>query len=252
VDLPLSTLVALAVVSTIAGFVDAIAGGGGLLTLPALMMSGLPPSMVLGTNKGQSVFGSGSALVRFGRSALLDRERARQQVLPALVGAVLGVQLVSQISSELLRPLVMVLLSAVAVFLLVRRAPVDIGPPRRQPAWVAALVALIFGTYDGFFGPGTGTFLIMAYVALWHDRMDAASANAKVVNFSSNLASAVSFALAGLIVWKVALCMAVGQAVGGHLGAHITIKQGHGLVRLVVVGISLCLVARMAWQFYGG
>jgi hypothetical protein len=252
VDLPLETLLALGVVGALAGFVDAIAGGGGLLTVPALMMTGLPPSLVLGTNKGQSVFGSGSALWRFGRSALLNRERAKVQVIPALVGAAVGVQLVSLLSNAVLRPVVMVLLTSVALFLLVRRAPAESGPPISRPTWVAMAVAGALGLYDGFFGPGTGTFLIMAYVTLWQDPMDQASANAKVVNFCSNLASMAAFAWAGMIVWKVALCMAVGQAVGGQLGAHLTISHGQGLVRRVVIGISLCLVGRMAYQLYGG
>lgn len=243
-------VVALALVGLAAGFVDAIAGGGGLLTLPALLLAGLPAPFALGTNKGQSVFGSGAALARYARSPLLDRPRARVSWLPALAGAAGGAALVNQLSPSVLRPVVLVLLLAVAMVLLVRRpGPASASvPSKARPMWMAALVAAGVGAYDGFFGPGTGTFLIMAYTSLWRDRMDAASANAKVVNFASNLASMVTFAWAGAVVWKVALPMAAGQALGGALGAHLTIARGQSLVRVAVIGMSLALVLRLGWQ----
>lgn len=248
VDLGTGVMVTLWGVGLVAGFVDAIAGGGGLLTLPALLTAGLPPALALGTNKGQSVFGSGAALWKYARSSLLDRARARLAVVPALLGAAAGAALVGTLSPAVLRPVVLTLLLGVAVFLLVRRPGTLEKPPRAQPAWVAVAVAAVVGSYDGFFGPGTGTFLIMAYVGLWHDRMDAASANAKVVNFASNLASMVTFAAAGTVVWKVALPMGLGQAIGGVLGAQLTIRSGTVLVRRMVIGVCMALVARLGWQ----
>ena len=250
-DVPLSTLLLLMLVSLLAGFVDAIAGGGGLLTMPALLMTGMDPRLVLGTNKGQGMFGSGSALWRYSKSPLLDKKRARVSLLPALGGAVCGVALVSSLSNEVLRPMVMVLLMGVALLLLIRR-PQAPGTPRvERPAWMAVAVAAVMGAYDGFFGPGTGTFLIMAYVTLWKDPMDAASANAKVVNFASNVAALASFAWAGAVLWKVALPMGLAQALGAQVGAHVTITRGHSLVRSAVILVSLALVARLGWQLYG-
>ncbi len=253
-DAPVSPAIAglLALVGLAAGFVDAIAGGGGLLTLPALLLAGFSPQAALATNKGQSLFGSGAALLRFSRSPLLDRKRARVSFLPAFVGAFAGVLLVTRVSPSALRPIVLVLLLGVAVTLLVRqtngREEVPHGPPLARPAWLAALVAGLLGLYDGFFGPGCGTFLIMLYVALWHDAMDAASANAKATNFASNVASFIAFAWAGGIVWSAALPMALGQAIGGRLGAHATIASGRVLVRRVVVAVSLAFVVRLSWQ----
>lgn len=232
----------------LAGFVDAIAGGGGLLTLPALLLAGLPADLALGTNKGQSVFGSGAALWRFARSPLLNQARAKQSALPAFVGAAAGVALVRHVPSQMLRPVVLVLLCAVALILLFRRGPPGGGTPRARGLGLTVAVAAGLGFYDGFFGPGTGTFLIMAYVTLWHDRMDEASANAKVANFMSNLASMITFASLGAVVWTLALPMALGQAVGGQLGAHVTVAKGSPLVRVVVIVVSLSLVARLAWQ----
>ncbi len=240
------TIALLAGIAGVAGFVDAIAGGGGLLTLPAILATGLPPHLALGTNKGQSAFGSGASLLRFARTHLLDRTRARQGAVFALLGAAGGVALVARVPATFLTPLVMALLVVVAVVMVWPRAPRPASAPRVRPAWLAALVALAMGAYDGFFGPGTGTFLIMLYAGLFDDPLDAASANAKVVNFASNLAAMVAFTAAGLVVWRVALPMAVGQAAGGWLGAHVTVRRGQGLVRVAVIAVSLALVAALA------
>ncbi len=252
-ELSLPLVAGLAAVGAAAGFVDAIAGGGGLLTLPAILLTGMPPHLALGTNKAQSVFGTAAALLRFAHSPLLDRRRAAIGVGPALAGSAAGVLVVRAVSPAALAPLVMALLAAVAVFFLVRRPAAPAGAaPRPRSAALAALVAGALAFYDGFFGPGTGTFLIALYTLLWHDPLDAASANAKVVNFCSNLAAAVSFAAAGLTVWSVALPMAAGQLAGSWAGAHLTIRRGQGLVRGTVIVVSLALVVRLAWSFLRG
>ncbi len=240
-------------IGCVAGFVDSIAGGGGLLTLPAIMLlTGVDGRFALGTNKGQAFFGTGTSLIRYGHSKLLDWKRARLSFVPALIGAVTGVALLSLIRSEWLTPLVMFLLGAVAVIMIVRR-PVETARPRRErAAWVAVGVAFVIAMYDGFFGPGTGTFLIVAYASIWHDSLDAASANAKVVNFASNLAAMTAFAARKLIVWKFALPMAAGQMIGGWTGAHVTIRRGQGVVRWVVVIVSLALIARLAYRMMTG
>ena len=241
------TLAFLVAVAALAGFVDAIAGGGGLLTLPALLQLDMPMLATLGTNKGQSVFGSAMALLRYWHSPLLDRRRALASVAPGFLGAVVGVALVSLISPERLKPLVVVLLVCVAVPLMVRRPKSAIGPPRVRGLGMILGVALLMGAYDGFFGPGVGMLLVITYNALWHDSLDAASANAKAVNFASNLGSMVYFAAAGHVVWSIALPMAAGQAIGGWCGAHTTIRAGQGLVRAAVLLLCLALVGRVVW-----
>jgi uncharacterized membrane protein YfcA len=155
------------------------------------------------------------------------------------VGSLAGARLVLWISPEQLKPLVLVLLVAVAVFLTLRR------PPAPGTAAVAGVVALVVGAYDGFFGPGTGTFLIVAFVALLGRNLAAASADAKVVNFASNLAAVVLFARADVVLWSVALPMAVAQATGGFIGAHLAIRGGERLVRPVVLVVVLALVAKL-------
>jgi hypothetical protein len=246
---------ALFLVGLVAGTVDAIAGGGGLLALPALRLAlgsvpGLAdraPQLTLGTNKGQGVFGTATSLGKFLFSPLLDRQRAVQSFVPALVGGAVGVSVVAKLPPRVLDPLIMGLLAAAAALVIFQRPPAAKLTPRRRSAALAAAVGFSLAFYDGFFGPGTGTFLILAYTYLWHDPLDAASANAKVVNFASNLASVGAFAMKGLIVWKFALPMAAGQIMGGYAGAHLTIRRGRGLVRYAVVAVAIALMVKLGW-----
>jgi uncharacterized protein len=236
--------------SLLAGTVDAIAGGGGLITVPALLAVGLPAHLALGTNKGQSVFGSFAALVRFWRGGVIDRNRARLTFPLGFVGSLLGAALVLLIRPDVLRPIILVLLVAVALFLTFRRPPAvkkEAGAPRARVAYAAG-AALMIGAYDGFFGPGTGTFLIVAFVALLGDNLSHASGNAKVVNFASNLAAVLLFSYRGVVVWELALPMALGQFCGGLLGAHLAIRKGDVLVRRVVLGVVAALSLKLAYD----
>ena len=239
-----------------AGTIDAIAGGGGLLTLPALLAVGLPPHLALGTNKGQSVFGSLSALLSFARAGKLDRARARLTFPAGLVGAVGGAALVLLVDPKTLKPLVLVLLMLAAVVVVFRRAPkagaVDARPPVpiERARRLAIGIALCVGAYDGFFGPGTGTFLILAFVLLLREPMTNATANAKVVNFASNLASVTLFGLKGTVLWRIALPMAAGQLVGGFVGAHLAVKGGERTIRLGVLVVVIALSCKVALDVF--
>ena len=233
-------------VGLMAGFVDAIAGGGGLLTVPALLMAGLSPQAALATNKGQSVWGSGMAFLRFYRSPLLDRKRVIPSFLAGFVGTLGGVWVMLRIEPAVLRPMVMLMLAAVGVFMIFYRPPVTHGERQasRHPLPGIVTIAVAIGFYDGFFGPGTGTFLILAFVLYFKDLLHEASANAKVVNFASNLGAVMVFLMIGFIDWRAAIPMACGQAIGGWMGAHITVRHGVGLVRVAMVVVSLVMVAR--------
>ena len=255
-DVSAVQLVLLCVAALSAGFVDAIAGGGGLISLPALLAAGLPAHVALGTNKGQSVFGSGAAMVRFARAGLVDWKLARATFPFGLMGAFGGAALVLLLKPEVLKPLVLVLLIAVAVFLAFRRTPpkkdgVEPSPRPRAQA-IGALIALCLGTYDGFFGPGTGTFLIVAFSSLLGHGLARASADAKVVNFASNLASVALFTLRGVVLWKVALPMAAAQFTGAWLGAHVAVKGGDRVVRVVVLGVVAALVLKLGYDVWQG
>lgn len=245
--LPLALLLGAAFV---AGFIDAIAGGGGLITVPALLAAGLPPHLVLGTNKGQAVWGSGGAMVRFARAGMLDRDRAPWTFSAGFVGSAAGAALVLVLSPEILRPVVLVLLVGVALFLTFR-PPLHPTPKSHTPTRARGILmalALGIGAYDGFFGPGTGTFLIIGAVLLLGLPLANASAEAKVVNFASNLAAFLVFAWKGVVVWHIALPMAAAQFSGAWTGSHVAIRGGDRLVRWVVLGVVIALSLKLTWD----
>jgi len=249
VDLGLATTAALTAVAAVAGCVDAIAGGGGLLTLPALLTAGVPAPLALGTNKGQSVFGSGAATLRFARAGKLTWRRSLPSFAAGFAGSLAGAAAVSQLDTAALKPLIIVLLCVAAVLVLVPRP--RSARPSTRPLLTATAIALTVGAYDGFFGPGTGTLLIVGYLWLLGEAADAASANAKVVNFASNLAAVAWFGGHGAIAWSVSLPMAAGQFVGALVGAQIVLTRGGGVVRLAAVAVALALVAKLSWGLVG-
>lgn len=246
-----AVIVALAFVGLVAGLVDAIAGGGGVLTLPALLAAGLPAHLALGTNKGCSTFGTAMATATFARRGRLEATRTAFGFGAGALGAFLGARLQLAVSPRALRPIVLVLLIAVAIVMAVQRPKkAQPGEPLRTPHSVhlATAIALLFGVYDGFFGPGTGTFLIVTQVALMHATLSEATADAKPINLGSNVASLITFAWKGTVVWAIALPMAIGNVIGGALGARIAMKGGDRVVRLAVIGVSLMLIAKLTYD----
>jgi uncharacterized membrane protein YfcA len=238
------TIALLSLAALGAGIVDAIAGGGGLITVPALLAAGLPAHQALGTNKGQSMWGSAAALVAFWRAGRVDRKQALFTFPIGFVGALGGATVVSAIDKNALKPIVIAMLIGAAVLLVVRKPTreEDAGPTRW---WIPALLALAIGAYDGFFGPGTGTFLIVGFVTLCGRSLVHASADAKVVNFASNLAAVTVFTMHGYVVWKIAVPMAGAQLLGGAIGAQLAMKGGERIVRGVVLCVSGALIVKL-------
>lgn len=250
--------IVLAVVAFLAGVIDAIAGGGGLLTVPALLVTTGDARLTLGTNKGQAVFGSFSAFVSFWRAGRIHRARLAPTFVAAFAGALAGARLVLALRPEMLRPVVLALLVAAAISFAVRgRKKPGEGSAKawtvaeKHPVITAAGIGLLMGAYDGFFGPGVGTFLIALFVAVFGDDLTQATANAKVANFASNLGSVLLFARAGQIDLRFALPMAAAQAIGGTIGARLAMKGGERLVRAGVLLVTAALVVRIAWQMMG-
>lgn len=254
VDLSFGMLALLVLAAFLAGTVDAIAGGGGVITVPALGVAGLSPHALLGTNKGQSVFGALASLVSFYRADKIHAQRALWSFPSGFVGALIGTRLVLHVPQNWLRPVVLVLLVAVALFLALRRPPpklvnASLTTPVVANATLRVVgIAFLIGAYDGFFGPGTGTFLITAFVLFLKLDLSRATAEAKVVNFASNLAAVCLFAWQGKIVWAIALPMAAAQLVGGVVGARLALKGGENLVRKVVLGVVLVLSVKLAYD----
>jgi uncharacterized membrane protein YfcA len=251
VVMSLQVTLLLAGVAFVAGTVDAIAGGGGLFTLPALLAAGLPPHIALGTNKGQSVFGATASFVSFFRSGKIDLTRLKVAFTFGLVGSILGALALLAMRPEPLRPIIIVLLVAAALVVVLRgHVKVSLQPKNiTHPKMIVACIAIVFGAYDGFFGPGVGSMLIVAFVIFFGDSLIIASANAKVVNLASNLAAVVIFAIRGTVLWKISLPMAIGNALGASFGARLAIKRGDRFVRIVILVVVGLLVAKLTHDF---
>jgi hypothetical protein len=234
-----------------AGLVDAIAGGGGLVSLPALLAAGLPPPLAIGTNKGQAGFGATASAISFWRRGAVDRDRAAVGFMAGFAGSWLGAHIVLAVPLGFLRAAVIVLLLGAGATVLVQgaglRAP-GTGPrlgPRGRRLAVAA-IALGLGAYDGFFGPGTGTMLVLAFATVCGDPLTRASGNAKIVNLASNLAAVAFFGGRGIVLWQVALPMAAANALGAATGAHLAVRRGDRLVRAVVLVVVLAVAVKLA------
>lgn len=255
-SLPLERVALLIVTAFVAGAVDAVAGGGGLLTLPALLSAGIPPHLAIGTNKGQSVFGSAAALFRYGMAGLVDSRHARIAFPLGFVGSLLGAGLLLWLDPKVLRPLVLVLLLAAGVAVTWLRPQQRATPPALRTGWrglvAIGAIALGIGAYDGFFGPGTGTFLAVAHVVVLGLSLPAATAAAKTVNFAANLAAVLLFSSRGVVLWHVALPMAGAQFLGGLLGAHGAVRVGEPLIRRVLLGVVAALVLRLGSELLFG
>ena len=241
---PLHVLALLALAAFGAGLVDAIAGGGGLVTMPALLAAGLPVHIALATNKGQASFGAVSSFVSFWRRDGIDRTRAPLGFICGFFGSLAGAQLVLLVRPEPLKPLVLAMLILAAGFVAWPRKPRE-GKPHSWAMIALAPVALLLGFYDGFFGPGVGSMLIVAFVLLFGDTLTRASGNAKVVNLASNLAAIVLFAARGTVLWKIALPMAAANAAGAFVGARLAVKRGDKFVRVVVLSVVSALVVKI-------
>jgi uncharacterized membrane protein YfcA len=234
-----------------AGLVDTIAGGGGMITLPALLAAGLPPQLALGTNKLQSSFGSLTATLRFRSAGLVSLRSILPGILATALGAGLGALVVGRLDPGFLRLLIPFCLVGILVFLLFKP---EFGSRHAAARWPARLfwpvAGLVLGFYDGFFGPGTGTFWAMALVGLAGMDLRAATAHTKAVNFTSNLVSLAVFLTAGSVVLALGLLMGLGQAAGAWIGSHLVLKRGTGLVRRLVLAVTAVMIAYLlakAW-----
>ncbi len=238
----------LAATGFLAGTIDAIAGGGGLLTLPVLLSAGLPPHIALGTNKFQSMCGTAVAAWRYARAGLIDWRNIMPAVIGTFLGAALGTFSVQQINPDILKPLVPFLLMAMAVYFLFskRLSDADSHVRMSMPMFAISFAAVI-GFYDGFFGPGTGSFFAASMIGFLGMNIKRATANTKVLNLTSNLAALLMFLLAGQILWQAALVMAAAQVFGGALGARLAITHGARLIRPVLVCVSLALCLKLLW-----
>jgi uncharacterized membrane protein YfcA len=241
-------LALLVLVAGVAGLIDAIAGGGGLLCLPALLAAGLSPAQALATNKLQGSFGTFSSTLHFVRQGQIDLLAMRWLVFWTMLGAIAGTVLVQSIDQSFMGKIVPWLLAGAALYFLLSPRLSDADAHRRVNEGLFALIfGLTLGFYDGFFGPGTGSFWVLALVALQGDGLIKATAKTKLVNFTSNIVSLFVFILGGQVVWTVGLAMAIGQLIGGRIGASLVLSKGATIVRPMLVIVSLAITAKLVW-----
>ncbi|MFE7272962.1 sulfite exporter TauE/SafE family protein [Streptomyces sp. NPDC057623] len=258
-DISLTMVVVLCLAALVAGWIDAVVGGGGLLLLPALLLGlpvNTPAAYALGTNKAVAIVGTTGAAVTYARKAPVDVRLAVRIGLAALAGSSGGAFFAAGMSTEVLKPVIMVVLLAVAAFVILRpafgTAPAT-GPasPRRILAAIG-LAGLGIGFYDGLIGPGTGTFLVLTLTAVLHLDLVTASATAKIVNCCTNAGALATFAWQGTVLWQLAAVMAVFNLAGGMLGARTALKKGSEFVRVVLLTVVFALVAKLAYEQWVG
>jgi uncharacterized membrane protein YfcA len=244
-DLAWGTTALLMGTAFVAGTIDAMAGGGGLLMIPALMAAGIPPVNALATNKLQSSLGTSSAVLAFARKGRIEFRRFLAPALAAFVGSAAGAWTLQRVDPGFLSGFVPVLLVLMAAyFLLAPAASEDDRHARLGRPALVAIMALI-GFYDGFFGPGTGSFIATALVLLFGMGLLSATAHTKLLNLASNLAAVIALGLGGKILWQLGLLMALCAIAGGQLGAHLAMRVGGRLIRPLLVTVSLLLTARL-------
>ncbi|MFF7879832.1 sulfite exporter TauE/SafE family protein [Streptomyces sp. NPDC007896] len=254
-DISLTVVVVLCLASLAAGWIDAVVGGGGLLLLPAMLLglpAGTPAAYALGTNKAVAIVGTTGAAVTYTRKAPVDVRLAVRIGLAALAGSTAGAFVAAGMSTDVLKPVVMVVLLGVGTFVMLRpafgTAPSTEPVSARRVLAAIGLAGLGIGFYDGLIGPGTGTFLVLALTALLHFDLVTASATAKIVNCCTNAGALATFAWKGTVYWQLAALMAVFNLVGGTVGAHTALKRGSGFVRVVLLTVVFALVANLAYQ----
>ncbi len=230
----------------LAGFVDAVAGGGGLIALPALLFAGLSPAQALATNKLQGTFGTFSASFYFVRRGLVAPGKIMVMVICTFVGSAAGTLLVQRTDPGFLTAVIPILLILIALyFLLSPQVGEEDRHQRMGPLGFALSIGFGVGFYDGFFGPGTGSFFAIAFVTLLGFGLTRATAHTKVLNLTSNIASLLFFIVGGQVIWSLGLVMAAGQLIGGRLGAHMVVRKGARLIRPLVVIICILISVKL-------
>ncbi len=250
--LDLFTVPYLLVAGFIAAFVDSSVGGGGLVTTPSLLALGMPVPYALGTNKLASTMGAVTSFLSFWQAGKLAKKLALCLMPLSFLGSALGAYVVYLLPEALLRRLIVLLLIAVAVYTFKRKDWAELTTKERLSAAAyvaAALMAAVVGFYDGFFGPGTGSFLIFGFLFLGFDFVTAAG-NAKALNLGSNLGALLSFALAGTIYWQYSLVMGGAMILGAFCGSRLAISKGTAYVRPLFLTVTTLLIAKQVYDIF--
>ena len=244
--MPLTTLALLAVVALVAGFIDAIAGGGGLLALPSLLLAGLDPVSALATNKLQGSFGTGSAAIAFWRKGHIDFKQNIPTIIATFIAACCGVPTINYAPKNLLVVILPILLILIALYFAFSPNLTNESKAQRISSGVFAFgIAPALGFYDGLFGPGTGSFYMLALVTLMGLGIVQATAKTKLLNFTSNIASLLVFIFSGKIYILLGLVMGIFQFIGAQLGSRFAMKHGAKIIRPLLVLVCLAMAVKL-------
>jgi uncharacterized membrane protein YfcA len=248
----LTTFLVICPLVFLAGFVDSVAGGGGLISLPAYLIAGVPAHFALGTNKLSSSMGSVIASFRYYKNGFVDPFLCVPSFIASLAGSALGTNLTLLVSERYLQWLLLAVLPVTAFFVLRKKNLLSKGGPfsRSKTALIVTLVSFVIGGYDGFFGPGTGAFLILLYSGLARVEARAAAGNAKLVNMASNISSLAVFLLHGRAILPLGLTAGVFSIAGSYLGSGLVIRKGAGVLRLFIIGVLILLLVKIAWDLF--
>ena len=237
----------------LAGWVDTIAGGGGLLTIPALLLCGLPPAVVLATNKLQGSSGTLISTLYFVRKGAVNLKEMWLLILMTFIGSVLGSWLILRANADFLMTILPLILILVGLYFLFAPRVSDVDRERRlKLVTFALLVCPLLGFYDGFFGPGTGSFMALSLVTLCGYGLPKATAQTKVLNFTSNISALAYFILFGEIAWSIGVVMIAGQMIGAIVGANMVVNIGSRLIKPVIVIVCFAMASRILWQNMAG
>ena len=246
-----ATLAFLAAAAFAAGFMDSLAGGGGLITVPVLLATGLPPAQALATNKLQASFGSGTALLRYARAGLVPPNEVAPAIAFTAVGAGIGTMTVRFLPTAWLTWLIPVLLAGIFLYLVFRP---HWGREAKAARWTRlpfyAVFGLALGFYDGFLGPGTGTFWTVALTGLLGHSLVQATAQTKVANFTSNIVSLAFFALLGQVLWALGLLMGAFQFLGAQVGTRLALTRGTGFIRGIFLVVVAGTLIKLFWTAF--
>ncbi|WP_413284141.1 sulfite exporter TauE/SafE family protein [Vibrio sp. MA40-2] len=247
-----ATLVILALVAFAAGFIDAVAGGGGMLTVPALLSIGLPPHIALGTNKLAATFATSTSAITYYRKRLFSPELWIHAFFATLIGASIGTLVVDLLSTEWLEKVLPLIILATAIYTILHKTPDSNGHTLPKPSkklnkiqWIQGFT---LGFYDGVAGPGTGAFWTVSSMAIYRINILLSSGLAKAMNFTSNITSLITFAILGHINWVLGLTMGVCLMAGAFVGAHSAIRFGAKFIRPVFVTVVSILAVKLAYD----
>lgn len=237
----------------LAAFVDSIAGGGGLISMPVLLMVGLPAHLALGTNKFAGAFGCFSSAYKYSKSGKTNIELLKKLIPFTILGCLLGVKCVLSISENILNILVFLMILIVALYTYLKK---DLGKEdkfenlSKENIKKGIIMAFALGFYDGFFGPGTGTFLTFAFIKIYRFDFLHASANTKILNFTSNFAALILFMFSGQILYKVAIFYAISMVLGGYIGAKVAINKGSQLIKPIFLFMAVAVAIKLLYQAF--